>query len=239
VLARVLPLVERFEVHLVGTGLPSFWLAHMGEMTLTLGLSGWTANDWTRGSALDVLAPPASVTQDLLDSVARIIQKDRWASLAQIKEESGADGPAIEAALRRLAGTGQAIHDLAGDVYRWRQIMPMALGEAQLGPPNPELVGAQEILSKGQATVQSQTEAPTGGSIIAGKAASTPAEVLVDADGRIRRGKCVCGHYRKYGIRNGPCRHMLALRWLASRRQVVAEVSSGSWLSRFGKESPN
>ena len=49
-LARLLPLVEDFEVWLTGTGLPSFWVARMGEMKLTLGLSGWTANDWTRGS---------------------------------------------------------------------------------------------------------------------------------------------------------------------------------------------
>jgi len=45
VLARTLPLVSGFTVHLLGTGLPSFWLAHFGEMTLTLGLSGWTTND--------------------------------------------------------------------------------------------------------------------------------------------------------------------------------------------------
>ena len=36
--------------------LPSFWVADMGDMKLTLGLSGWTTNDWTRGSALDLLA---------------------------------------------------------------------------------------------------------------------------------------------------------------------------------------
>ncbi len=60
VLARLLPLAERFDVYLLGTGLPSFWVAQMGEMRLTLGLSGWTTNDWTRGSALDLLAPPAT-----------------------------------------------------------------------------------------------------------------------------------------------------------------------------------
>ena len=49
---------SKFDVYLLGTGLPSFWVADMGDMQLTLGLSGWTANDWTRGSALDLLAPP-------------------------------------------------------------------------------------------------------------------------------------------------------------------------------------
>jgi hypothetical protein len=159
--------------------------------------------------------------------------------LSQIKTDSRAEAPAIEAGLRQLALTGQVIHDLPGGVYRWRQIMPMALGEAQLGPPNPELVGAQEILMRGRATVESQAEAPAGGSLIAGKVDNTAAELMVDADGRIRRGKCACHFYRKSGLRNGPCRHMLALRWMASRRQTVAAVSSESWLTRLGKGSQN
>ena len=41
VLARLLPLAERFDVTLLGTGLPSFWVAHMradGAHTWPLGL---------------------------------------------------------------------------------------------------------------------------------------------------------------------------------------------------------
>ena len=56
-LARVLPLAERVDVYLLGTGLPSFWVARLGNMRLTLGLSGWTTNDWTRSSALDSFMP--------------------------------------------------------------------------------------------------------------------------------------------------------------------------------------
>ena len=48
-LARLLPLVDEVDVFLLGTGLPSFWSVRMGEMRLLLGLSGWTANDWTSG----------------------------------------------------------------------------------------------------------------------------------------------------------------------------------------------
>jgi len=65
-LARVLPLAAKFDVHLLGTGLPSFWVADMGDMKLTLGLSGWTTNDWTRGSALDLLAPPVEPPAELI-----------------------------------------------------------------------------------------------------------------------------------------------------------------------------
>lgn len=57
-LARLLPLMEGADVYLLGTGLPSFWSVRMGEMRLMLGLSGWTANDWTGATALDQIAPP-------------------------------------------------------------------------------------------------------------------------------------------------------------------------------------
>ena len=48
VLERLIPVARRFTVHLLGTGMPSFFVADLGDMSFTLGLSGWTANDWSR-----------------------------------------------------------------------------------------------------------------------------------------------------------------------------------------------
>lgn len=215
VLARLLPLAERFDVLLLGTGLPSFWVAHLGDMHLTLGLSGWTTNDWTRGSALDLLAPPAAITADLLLKVGQILKEQRSMSLAQLQAATNASAPAITAALRRLAFAGQVIHDLPNRVYRFRQVMPMALDEAQLGPENPELDGARHLMLNRSATLTA-AERTERGALLTGKVDSHPVEIMVDLDGRIRRGKCVCGHYHKFGIRNGPCRHMIALRSLST-----------------------
>src|SRR4051812_37221619 len=106
-LARVLPLADRFEVCLLGTGLPSFWVARMGEMRLTLGLSGWTANDWTRGSALDLLAPPAAPTPDLVNTVGAVLHQRRSATLNEIAAAATTDETRAAAALRELALTGQ------------------------------------------------------------------------------------------------------------------------------------
>ena len=67
---------------------------------------------------------------------------------------------------------------------------------------------------------------------IIGKVEGKPVEILVDQDDRIKRGKCVCGHFRKYGLRNGPCRHMIALRWGVSAHGLKAFEQSG-WLNRM------
>ena len=232
-LARLLPLVERVDVYLLGTGLPSFWVARMGEMRLTLGLSGWTANDWTKGSAIDLLAPPAAPSPDLVTNVAAVLRGNRQMTAKQIEAQVHADAPTVAAALRELAQSGQAIYDLAAGVYRWRQIMPRAIGEAEIGPEHPELAGAREIMEKNRVSLEARQEAPSGGGyIITGKADGSPVEILLDPDQRIRRGKCVCGYYRKFALKNGPCRHMLALRWRTSVGALEAYRASG-WYNRL------
>lgn len=231
-LARVLPLAERFEVHLLGTGLPSFWVAQLGEMRLTLGLSGWTSNDWTRGSALDLLSPPAAPSPDLVNNIAAVVRERRAMSLEQVQQRVGTDAPRASAALRELAHSGQVIYDLSAGVFRWRQVMPKALGEAETGAEHPELAGARQIMEKNRASLESRQEAPGGGYILGGKVDGDLVEILLDADQRIRRGKCICGHYRKYGLKNGPCRHMLALRWRASITALEAYRAS-TWYNRL------
>ena len=238
-LARVLPLAAKFDVYLLGTGLPSFWVADLGDMKLTLGLSGWTANDWTRGSALDLLAPPAQPSQDLISRVAQFMQTKRAAAFADIDLANGSQPAQTAAALNHLAHTGQLIHDLPNAVYRWRQIMPVALGEAQLGPENEELTASKEILLRKRAVINSRTDA-AGGVLVTGTADNKPVELFINADGLIKRGKCVCSHHFKFGIRAGPCRHLLALRTLAMReKQSAVENSLAGWYQQLKNFTAN
>jgi hypothetical protein len=223
-LARALPLAERFDVHLLGTGLPHFWVARMGELRLMLGLSGWTVNDWTRSAALDLLAPPAAPSDDLIARVAAILAERRSATLAQLRDLATADAALVESAARHLAHSGQLIFDLTDRVYRWRQILPQALGEAQIGPPHEELLGLYTILQRRRVQIESSAEAPRGARIVTAKVDGTPCEVLIDADGRITRGKCLCGWYRRFGMKNGPCRHMMAARIMTWERKEDAKA---------------
>jgi hypothetical protein len=81
-----------------------------------------------------------------------------------------------------------------------------------MGPPNEEQTAAWELVKLGKVKVTSRHDAPSGGVIFVGNAESKPVEALIDPDGRIRKGKCLCGHHQKAGLRMGPCRHLLALR---------------------------
>jgi hypothetical protein len=232
VLARVLPLADRFDVYLLGTGLPSFWVAHMGEMRLTVGLSGWTTNDWTQSSAIDLLAPPAAPSPDLVNNIAATVRSAGAISANKLQLDLSLDAARTHAALRDLAHSGQVIYDLAASVYRWRQIMPKALGEAEIGPEHPELAGARDIMERNQVQLNTRADAPRGASIITGRVTGNEVEILLDGDQRITRGKCICGYYKTFGLKNGPCRHMLALRWRQSVGALEAYRAS-SWYNRL------
>ena len=77
-------------------------------------------------------------------------------------------------------------------------------------------------------------DAGRGRTLVTGEADGKPCELVMDGDGVIRRGKCVCGWFYKWGIRKGPCRHLLALRHAAQTwRQRGEEDSTASWFDRM------
>ncbi len=217
VLARLLPLVDGADVYLLGTGLPSFWSVKMGDMRLLLGLSGWTANDWTGAGALDQLAPPVEPSAELLGDVAAVFKDGPAQTFGQIQQRSGASAPHVAAGLNRLALMGQLIHDLPAGVYRWRQIMPAPVAAGQIGPDNPETEAARPLTNR--VHIQRDERSPSGLRLLTALTPEklAPIEVILDGDGRIVRGKCTCSHHFKNGLRKGPCRHLQAVRAAALR----------------------
>ena len=233
-LARVLPLCDRIEVRLLGTGMPSIWVAHLGEMRLVLALSGWTANDWTSGANLEMLtgavAPDARTTAAVQAKLLEV-QRSTASSLA---EAVGAREASALASLHALAKHGQAVYDFASDCYRYREVMPFALSEAVLGPDHPELVEGRRIVAfDGGSAPKPPAESLREGGSFAGrggvrvlreealsggrrlyvfKALETSGEAVIDADGAFRAAKCTCSFFFKNRLRAGPCRHLVALK---------------------------
>ncbi|WP_425616208.1 metal-binding protein [Anatilimnocola sp. NA78] len=236
-LARVLPLVDSFDVYLLGTGLPSFWIARMGEMRLTLGLSGWTTNDWTNASALDLLLPEAAPASGIVTRAADYLRKERSARFEQIRSAILCDAATCAAALNQLARTGQVIHDLDARVYRWRQIMPQVVGEQDLGAVNPEQYGAKHILGNHPFKIDTN-EIREGKRYLRAVVREHPVELTLDMDGLIKEGKCSCSHHRSGGLRRGPCRHLLALRQ-AAMQETPGTAAQQDWYDALLKWANN
>jgi hypothetical protein len=211
-LARLLPIATHVDVYLTGTGLPSFWVVQMGSMRLTLGLSGWTTNDWTRGSAVQMLLPPVSASLPQVAAAAEKLSQTRTTTIARMTTELNVSPDVSVSVMNQLALRGQAIFDLHAGVFRWRQVLPMAVSDQEVGTAHPEIDAAARMMTAGVVKIETQVAAPRGGWILTGKAENQSVEVLIDSDGMVRKGKCRCSWHFKFGVRNGPCRHLQALR---------------------------
>jgi hypothetical protein len=184
----------------------------MGDMRLILGLSGWTTNDWTGASALDQIAPPVEITENMLVQIAGAFRQSPMLPFESVVASSQLPRPTVAAGLNRLALLGQVIHDLPANQYRWRQVMPTPLTSEQVGPENVETTEAKQFLERGQVTVTRDELTATGLRLLQGRLPDRSVELLVDGDGRMMRGKCNCSHHSRNGLRKGPCRHLQALR---------------------------
>jgi hypothetical protein len=212
-LARLLPLTEKVTVQLVGPGMPSMWTAHLGEMRFLLALSGWTANDWTSGASLELLAGEFKVVPATVAAVTRELETARSVSLATLSRSVGAPRDHLLGALHLLSKQGQVVYDFATGLYRYRQVMPVALSETVLGPEPPEVVAGRAMYSNRQVRVVSRQEFTDDRRVIyVAKAGNVDCEAMISADGVMSKAVCSCSFFRQSRLRSGPCRHLLALR---------------------------
>ena len=119
----------------------------------------------------------------------------------------------VAAGLNRLALLGQVIHDLPAGLYRWRQVMPVALSldADRSGAPRDRGRAPAGRARHGDGRPRrepARRPAHPRGRSVRGRAVS----LLLDADGRMLRGRCTCSHHFTGGLRKGPCRHLQALR---------------------------
>lgn len=232
VLSRLLPLADKVEVGLLGTGLPSFWMITMGEMRFVLGLSGWTTNDWTSSGSLDQIMPPVEIREATLAAIAATFQQSPTMTFDGIVSQSRLPVSTVAAGLNRLALLGQVIHDLPARQFRWRQVMPVPLTSDQIGTDHPETIAARELLAGKSVQVTRNETTPNGLRLLEGRVSGSLIELLIDGDGRITRGRCKCSHHFKNGLRKGPCRHLQALRNMITA--TAKPDSLDSWLAGFG-----
>jgi len=220
-LERLLPLARRFRVHLLGSGLPSFYVADLGHMTFTLGLSGWTHNDWAEAANFDLLAAREEVDELTAQRVWDALGETWLASAEELSRRLGLDRALVASALGGWVQAGRAIYDLDKGVYRKRELSrePLPMDALRFSSPREEK--AIEILHTGKVAVQ--VRVVDGGQVLEGriqhKGKLLTASLTLDADRRVVGAECSCDYYIHNRLFRGPCEHMLALR-VAHRRGV-------------------
>ncbi len=224
ILERLIPIANKFTVHLLGQGLPSFYVADLGDMSFTLGLSGWTANDWSTAGNFDLLAPRAEVDDYTKQRVFTGL-KENWLDTPDgLAKRLGLSRSAILGALGAWTQAGRAMYDLAKGVYRVRELSREPLPMGTLRFSNEREESATRLLTAN--SVQSTARASEGGGVelsgsVKDRSQTYRASLTIDADARITRATCECNFFQQNKLFKGPCEHMLALRMHDARRRPV------------------
>jgi hypothetical protein len=234
ILERLIPVAKRFTVYLLGKGMPSFYLADLGDMTFTLGLSGWTTNDWSSAGNFDLLAPRASV-DDLTKQRVFAALKENWAeSPESLARRLDLDRSMVLGALAAYTQAGRAIWDLNKRVYRVRELSREPLPMERLRFANEREEQASRLLDERAVRVTEAIELGDevgGGIVLKGtinKETSRPARgarssaleawLKLDRDERLTEAGCTCNFFQQNQLRKGPCEHILAVRLQHARQ---------------------
>lgn len=224
-LERLIPHAHSFSVHLMGSGLPSFWIANLPDMQLTLGLSGWTANDWARSGQFDLLAPRGAVDDDSKTQVFAALGRRWFASAQQLAQDTGLARAVVESALTLYTQAGRVVFDLAQGLYRLRELARAPLPLASLRFASTQEEQAAKLLALHCLSAQRSEPQGDGGALrLFGRAQDGDKKYAVmlriDTDQRMVDGSCECDHYIRNRLHQGPCAHMLALRMAQAARHA-------------------
>ncbi len=225
---RLLPFVESVDVYLLGSGLPSFWVFRAGDITLTLGLTGFTGSNWSQALGFDLLLPRKTQTTETLRKAVDQLAGGVWAADAKaLAAGTGLRGSALLEALQLGCQDGQLMYDIANGVYRLRPIASGPLDLARLQYRNVREKVAFDLLTRrGAVRIASETRIAGVGLELTGQVSVEedkrdyrPQMTLAD-EGQVRRAVCTCATFRKQGLKGGPCVHLIALRLAYADREA-------------------
>lgn len=209
VLARVLPHAKKLDVAIAGPGLPAMYVVDLGDATLSLALSGWTDAGWAGIATFDLLAAGGGNAD------------------AVVANPGGKhDRQSVLAALSQL----RVGYDLATGELFARPLLAQALPAGALEFRDAREAAAHRLLAEpGAVTITKLHEQPEGrtieGQVVDAKAHRTfYPQFTIDREGRTSAAACTCSAFRRAGIKEGPCEHMIALRVQLAREQARLEA---------------
>jgi len=223
---RLLPFVERVEAHLLGAGLPSFWVMRMPDATLTLGLTGFTAANWSRAVSFDLMLPRNTQTPEAVEKIVAHLSGKWFDTSAGIAAATQLEGEALVEALQKGCQQGALMYDLADDVYRLRPLTAEPLDLDRLEFRNNREKHAHDLIARQQAVEITQENRIfntgvelTGKVVVAEDRREYRPQLLIADEGHVSRAECTCPHYRQQKLKHGPCSCLIALRLAYSIEQ--------------------
>ena len=233
VLARLLPHAKRVTVHLVGAGLPAYYVIDLGDATLTLALSGWTDSGWAGIATFDLLTA-GEVDQMLTGKLTSTLQQGPR-SLEDLVQVTGRVRNEVRQGLLCLMQQGLVVHDMASGVFHHRELFVDPLDSDALRFRDGREREAHRLLEvEDQVRLTRVHDLGGEGVRIEGEVEDRvahrtyQASFTLDREGRTVDATCSSPQFRRSGLREGPTVPMIALRLLHARRQAELERARGT-----------
>ena len=242
VMEKIIPLAKSFKIILLGFGMPQFLIADLGTMKMTIGFTSWSANDWVKGTAFNIMAGFIGKSND---EIYKLLKEKRFLTLDEINSTlSNSSEKENKAGVGMVLRKGEAYFDPINDKLRFRQLcntpIPKELYEitemekqvqknldASLDNYKLKLNDALELAASNGYDIPnpkyrnwSHHETPDYDR----RYNKSETEITLDQDGQIAKLKCNCREFKK-GPRNisAPCSHILAL-YMTSTKFIYAPL---------------
>lgn len=227
VLSRVLPHARKVTVSIAGPGLPALYTVDMGDASLSLALSGWTDAGWAGVSTFDLLAVDDNASA--IEAVVAALDVPR--TDASVAEKVGRPAREVKKTLLAALAQLRVGHDLASGEYYARPLLATPVPASALKFRDAREAAAHRLLGEANGvTVTKVHDQGADGRSIEGQVVDAKAHrtfypsFTIDREGRTAQASCTCNVFRRSGIKEGPCEHMIALRVQYAREQAKLEA---------------
>ena len=232
VLSRVLPHARSVQVSLAGPGLPAFYVVDLGDAALTIAMSGWTDSGWAGVATFDLLAAGDS---GALGGRIRAELERGARSLDELATATGESRSAVRGAVLAELGQLRLGHDPSAGVVFARSLLARDLPDDALRFRDAREEQAHRLLAEpGQVELIKVHDLGADGTSIEGQVSDKGAHrsfhpsFTLDREGRTSAASCTCAAFRRAGIKEGPCEHMIAVRVLYARELARLEAARGT-----------
>ncbi len=226
-LEPLIPVVDTFTVSLYGTGMPAFFTAAAGALTLCLGMTGWKAGDWSRQGAVNLMHPDPQVTEFMKIRALKIVQKSSRESAASVAAQLEVSPELAGAILNACVQAGELCYAPERNLYYARSLQLTPEQAQSLLYGSPVEARASRLLEQGLVAID-DVRVHDGYTHLLGsvqeKVIQYQPDLILDAQQQLVNGSCYCRFYKRNKLKQGPCEHILALRmFYSSNNELVNE----------------
>ena len=184
-----------------------------------MGITGFTAANWSQAINFDLLLPRKTQSTKPVEQIVKHLSNVWFADAKELSNATKLTGAALLEAVQTACQQGRIIYDLARNVFRLRPLTEEPLNLEKLEYRNAREKTAHDLLvRRGAVKIVSENRIAGTGLQLTGEVKVKEdkrdyrPQLLMAEEGQVTRAECTCTLFRKQGLKDGPCAHLIALR---------------------------